>query len=341
MIPAGHLFERIGIKELRGRTAGGKLRQQRQARSGHDLIPCPGCKGDVQLKVQKPAEPTMEQRQAAARLKLQSTVASVQAPDATPHNPHDLVKGSWAYGVTTVPQRKSSGELLLTLASLRAAGFDKPTLFVDGPDDDEWFKFGIDFAFRGERIGAVGNWLLTAWELLIRNPQAERFAIFQDDFIAVKNLKAYLDAVPWPANAWLNLYTFSKNEAAVHGKRGWVETDTFDVSPEGHRWQWGLGAVALCFERAALEACVSSSHWIRKIADCREHNPSVGDFRQKRLRGIDGGVQSALNLAGYREYVHAPSLVQHVGHDSSMGNGRHKQALTFPGDQFDAMSWLK
>ncbi len=57
-------------------------------------------------------------------------------------------------------------------------------------------------------------------------------------------------------------------------------------------------------------------------------------------RRIDGGIAEAMNKAGYREMVHNPSLVQHVGHKSTMGNKPHRQALTFLGEGWDAMEVL-
>jgi hypothetical protein len=52
--------------------------------------------------------------------------------------------------------------------------------------------------------------------------------------------------------------------------------------------------------------------------------------------------------AGFTEYVHAPSLVQHTGEVSSMGNPwddtpgakRYPFAQTFPGKDFDPLTLL-
>jgi hypothetical protein len=57
-------------------------------------------------------------------------------------------------------------------------------------------------------------------------------------------------------------------------------------------------------------------------------------------RAIDGGIVTALAHAEYKEYCHNPTLVQHIGHKSTMGNSAHPQATSFQGEQFDAMKLL-
>lgn len=58
-------------------------------------------------------------------------------------------------------------------------------------------------------------------------------------------------------------------------------------------------------------------------------------------RRIDGAVVQALNQCGWREYIHNPSLVQHTGEITSIrGNRRHPRALSFRGEDFDALSLL-
>ncbi len=72
----------------------------------------------------------------------------------------------WAYGVTTVPVREDR-LLPKTLASLRAAGFDKPRLFVDGVRNAwDWEqKFGLEVTARWPHVLTAGNWVLSMYEL--------------------------------------------------------------------------------------------------------------------------------------------------------------------------------
>ena len=57
---------------------------------------------------------------------------------------------------------------------------------------------------------------------------------------------------------------------------------------------------------------------------------------EKRAKEID----AAFRKAGWAEYVHAPSLVQHIGERTSMGNKPQPSADSFPGEEFDATELL-
>ena len=79
---------------------------------------------------------------------------------------------------------------------------------------------------------------------------------------------------------------------------------------QGH--QLGRGAVALVFSQEAVIKLLSSRYMQTRIMDA-----------VKGHRSIDGAVVSAMHLEGWTEYVHNPSLVQHTGEVSSMGNRKH------------------
>lgn len=224
----------------------------------------------------------------------------------------------WSYGVTTVPRRR--GNLFpRTLASLRSAGFDSPHLFVDGdPDGASWRReFGLEVTARSTPVRTAGHWCLSLAELYFRDPSADRFAVFQDDLVSVKNLRTYLEWSKYPGQAYLNLYTFPENEKLAPKDRsgGWYESN-----------QLGRGAVALVFSREAVTKLMTS----RYMAD----RPQC---RKRGWRAIDGGVVMAMRNMKWKEYVHSPSLVQHTGIQSSMGNLEHPTAMSFPGEGFDAM----
>lgn len=236
----------------------------------------------------------------------------------------------WAYGVTTCPARRHD-LLPQTLASLAAGGFGKPRLFVDGVGSlvaAEYERdFGLEVTARFPSIRTFGNWGLALAELYIRNPAAERYALFQDDLICVRNLRQYLEARPVPSPGYGNLFAFRDNEAVIRGQPvGWHEASYL------HRkrgLQTGRGAVALVFDREAVLALLTSRHMVERPMDAH-----------RGWRAIDGGIVSGMNKAGYKEYVHQPSLVQHTGIHSSMGNKPHAQAKTFPGASHDALSFL-
>lgn len=263
----------------------------------------------------------------------------------------------WSYGVTTVPSRRGN-VFPRTLDSLRKAGFDAPRLFVDGDADGaSWEReFGVPVTARGgPPTRTAANWCLALAELYGREPNADRYAVFQDDLLTVQGLREYLEKTPWPTGAgkggaaYLNLYTFPENtptelrglKASKRGT-GYPSDAEIPTDPKFRGWypsnQLGRGAVALVFDRTAVVALLSSRYLVERPQD-----PSRGH------RAIDGGIVEALRSksvvaavgSAVREYVHAPSLTMHTGAESSMGNKPHRQAVGFPGEEFDAREWLK
>lgn len=222
----------------------------------------------------------------------------------------------WACGLTTVPQRK--GDLLpQTLISLRAAGFD-PRLFVDGAPGG-WDEFGLPVTYRFPGVRAFGNFILGLAELYIREPGADRYAMFQDDFVTYKNLRPYLDTCQYPSSGYWNLYTFPENQAlAPAGSTGWFKSN-----------QRGRGAVALIFSREAVQVLLASrEHIIDRPTHINGH------------KSLDGGVLSAMRKAGWEEYCHNPTLVQHTGFNSIIANRTRPdrwKAVSFRGEGFDAL----
>ena len=240
----------------------------------------------------------------------------------------------WACGLTTVPERV--GDLLpRTLQSLRAAGFQAPRLFIDGAEcfthQDCFEKLNCPMTFRWPRIGSFGNWAIGLWELYVRNPEVDRYIMFEDDLIAVKNLRIYLDQCKYPRLGYWNLYTHVPNQERLPGTIGWHQAS-----------KKGLGALALVFSRDAVQTLLQSKSFVLH---------SAGSDHKRRTRAQDGCVYTSMKNVGWQEYVHDPSLVQHTGEESVTGqtvvNGeqfrhsKHPLAVSFPGEDFDALTLLK
>jgi hypothetical protein len=158
------------------------------------------------------------------------------------------------------------------------------------------------------------------WELSVRHPDADRYAMFQDDILCIGNLRAYLNACPFPQDGYLNLYTFKANEQLTKGKVGWH-----------HSNQRGLGALGLVFDKDALETILSSSHMVRKPWSAHKN---------RSWKALDGGIVESFKIAKKKEYIHNPTLLQHQGEPSSIGNNLYKPILSFPGEDFDATKLL-
>lgn len=228
----------------------------------------------------------------------------------------------WAYGVTTVPARFND-LLPKTLHSLCDAGFGEPRLFVDGITEDQALAlrrtYGLEVSARYPALKTAANWVMSLHELYLREPLCDRYAIFQDDFVTYSDLLGYLDQCEYPERGYWNLYTFPENHKREGEEYGWYLSN-----------QKGKGAVALVFDRKTVTTLLGSTHLIER--------PQSGRRGEK---SIDGGIVTALRKAGWREYVHYPSLVQHTGLVSSMGNRRHPLAPAFFGEGFNATHLLR
>lgn len=235
----------------------------------------------------------------------------------------------WEYGITTVEQRRRD-LLPVTIESLHKAGFVNPRLFVDGCKDIAGWEneFGLYVVARSTNIRTFGNWFLALIELYIRNPHAHRYALFQDDVIACKGLREYLECTPYPEKGYLNLITYPQNEQykRLHFK-GLPEEEMTGWYPSN---QLGKGAQGLVFNREAVVILLSHQHMIERPQDDR-----------RGWRGVDGGIVTAFKKAGWTEYVHSPSLLRHTGEITTMGNPRQPEDLSFRGENWDAMSLVR
>lgn len=267
------------------------------------------------------------------------TLAETAKMTVTPRKPHRPIR--WAYGVTTVPARRYD-LLPRTLESMKRAGFDNPRLFVDGVDDTspDYSQFGLKVT-RRDLIRLAGNWVLGIYELYYRDPNCDRYALFQDDLVASKNLREYLDHCDYPQRGYWNLYTFTSNlgkcpkDEKGQMVEGWYEA-----------YQNGRGALGLVFDRNALVTLLSSRYLATRPQDPR-----------RGWKVIDGGIVEAMKPEGYKEHTHYPSLLQHTGivsqvdkrktvieHDPKFPHHQWPEehlATSFRGEDFDCLSLLK
>ncbi len=299
------------------------------------------------------------------RTMAQSTPVPRAVPSAEPTKDGPV---RWSYGVTTCPQRVTDGLLARTLASLAAAGWERPRVFLDGTlpvGADVPGLGGLEVVERGERVKPYLNWILAVTELYYRHPCADRFAVFQDDVVFCRGLREYLERSAWPGPSpgYLNLYSAPSNEdVAPSGHTGWYESKVLSQHPHAAhrelRLQSGQGALALVFDRGGVETLLASRHLTARLVT----EPGPGNRLADRVpsptgwRSLDGAVVTALNYAGYREYVHAPGLVQHAGTVSTVdkvagSDGSRADftphrwtadriSRTFPGETWDATQLL-
>lgn len=239
----------------------------------------------------------------------------------------------WSYGITTVPFRIND-LFPRTLESLKRGGFDCPHLFIDGCSDPSLYsKFNLPMAVRSTQVRTFGNWLLALLELYIREPHADRYAIFQDDFVTCLNLRQYLEASPYPGPGYLNLYTFPQNQVLCPpNHKGWYLSN-----------QRGRGAVATVMDRNCVLSLLKADNMLNKPQDLN-----------RGYKSVDGAIVTAMTNLGFKEWVHNPSLIMHTGEVSSireLGDNRdqshmarfqgiHSVATSFRGEQSNALELL-
>jgi hypothetical protein len=228
------------------------------------------------------------------------------------------MENNWAYGITTFPTRRDNF-LKQTIKSLAIAGFSDPHLFVDAPAEG-YEKFGLKTTERTPTIRPMGHWWLSLWELFIRNPKAQKYAIFQDDILVCPNLREYLERW-YPEKGYLNLISFPVNLPKVpeNAEKGWSKAP-----------KKGKGAQGLVFDRKALETLLGAPSILQKFQSGR-----------KAHKSLDGAVYDALIGNGYEEWIHNPSLLYHLGagNKTSMPDGRPQQLInSFLGDTFDPLN---
>lgn len=202
---------------------------------------------------------------------------------------------NWSYGITTVPERVNT-LLPETIGSLASSGFLNPLVFIDGAADIGELTGHGGLTIQFPNRGHLRNWLTALVGIFTANPTADRYAVFEDDFVCCNNLREYLEKMEWPENGYLNLLTHDENLLKVDGKRGWHLSN-----------QLGRGAVALVFTQKAVLDLLRSPELFERT-------------QETRRQCADGLVIDTLKPLGYREYIHYPSLVQHVGLVSSMGH---------------------
>jgi len=240
------------------------------------------------------------------------------------------VSGRWSVALTTVPSRVNT-LLPETLRDVTAAGI-QPVLYVDGiltAEQESTIRgyAGYDVQINHHKnVRTFSHWYESALDLYLTNPWSEYYMFLQDDLTCPKTLLKYLRSCRYPQNGYFNLYTFRENESVIQGKQtGWVEAYR---TRQGY--QLGLGAVGLVFPHNALITLLTQRHMLTRKRDAvRGHH------------SLDGAIVEAMNQAGYTEYVHNPSLLQHIGHESSMGNAKHADAKSYPGNNFDLLTLLK
>jgi hypothetical protein len=213
---------------------------------------------------------------------------------ASPTGGMERSRGSlqWTVGLLTAP--RSVPTILSTLQSLQVAGFSPVHIFAE---PGSWIpdKFrDYPRTVHSQRRGNFANFYSSLVALYQNRPDAQSYAIFQDDVRPAGGLKAWCDDQFWPLKAGLvSLFTPRVHAGAELGWRL--------LSPGFYRV---FGGQALVFRRDVLQQFLADPQIIREFQHGKNNDDAV--------------VSAWATRQGVRIAYHTPSLIQHVGIVSSI-----------------------
>jgi glycosyltransferase involved in cell wall biosynthesis len=223
---------------------------------------------------------------------------------------------TWAVGILTAPRNPPT--LFATIESLQKAGFPKLHVFAEPGAVLPAPTSELTVVQHQQRKGPLRNFAIACQSLLNTYPNADCYAVFEDDVSAAIGLRSWCDMEFWPGDhAIISLYT---SRVFCDSRPGW---QTLNLG----RYRT-FGALALVFRKNELVDFLS--------------DPQVGRFIVSGKVGADGVVgEWALKRCIGIAY-HSPSLVQHEGKTSSLAGhapGRVGRAIAVDHVQ-SISSWL-
>lgn len=195
----------------------------------------------------------------------------------------------WAVGITAAPRLVDY--LLATLASLRAAGWDRVTVFAEPGTP---LPPGQSAAVSPRCLKPWQNCLRALRTLVDSLPAADAYVVFQDDVLVAQGCRMWLEGELWPdpLPGVLSLYV---SEAQAEGRpQGWSRLDP-DITPYG---------------ACAVVMPPGSARLLLREPPHREAG-----------RMIDTWLGVFCERHGLPFYQHVPSLVRHIGRESSLARG--------------------
>ncbi len=222
-------------------------------------------------------------------------------------NPVDPWKTSWAVGVTTASREIAT--LRDTLVDLVSAGWDTLTVFAepgliefDFCAEDPALFGGVSCKVNKEVLGAWRNWRTSFISLVEDNPEADFYAIVQDDVTVWHGLRRFFDKRGVPnARAAYSPYTAGWYGSGVEHPSGSVITADMD---------WFLDPLVL-HQLGALFTIIPQELAKELVEWLPEEVPNN--------KGIDPRLAEVLQNHSVPFYRHSPSLADHTGVTSTLG----------------------
>lgn len=196
-------------------------------------------------------------------------------------------------GIFSAPTLRTTPVLTRTLGSLIAAGIQSVRLQLDSG-----------------RLGLMANYDRLINGLLADTRQGDHLMVLQDDMVCCPYmLDKALRAIQECQDAVHVLFTPAQNVPDKRDANGWVDLDI----------GWGGWGGQFLFPREVALDCVNHPFWIEHL--------------RKSRRQADAVTFETLRLLGVRVRTHVPSLFDHIGEESTIGND-HSDGAT-RGFRFD------
>ncbi|HWB11887.1 MAG TPA: glycosyltransferase [Pirellulales bacterium] len=198
----------------------------------------------------------------------------------------------WQVGLLTAP--RDAPTIHQTLSSLHAAGFTPVHVFAEPGSWIPQTAGDLRVAIHERRLGNLTNFYNALATLLEQAPDADAFAIFQDDVRVAEGTRAWCEAEFWPGGGGLvSLFTPRPH---ARPQTGWHL-----LLPGANRI---CGAQAIVFRRDVLRSFLADPLVVRSLHTSRSHDDAIVGGWTARQR---------LSIA-----YHTPSLVRHTGVVSSL-----------------------
>lgn len=192
-------------------------------------------------------------------------------------------------GIFTAPGAREQETLQATLASLAKAGITNIRLQLDG-----------------SAAGAMRTYDMLLWGLVANSEPDDHLMLLQDDMVCCgAMLEIAKDAIIRRPHAAHALFTPAQNVPDNREANGWVE-----VAPS-----WGLWGGQFLLPRALAADIAWHEFFKHHLASSRKQ--------------CDAATYETLRLLGAQTWTHVPSLFDHIGEVSIIGNAHSDETRGF------------
>lgn len=218
----------------------------------------------------------------------------------------------WSVGMMLAP-RGGESYFERTLSSVKEAGWEDLTVFAE-PESPPVLNQTVV-----KRPSKLGNWLNFRQSLIdmySEDSEKKYYMLIEDDVVFSKNVRQFLDIALWPSNTGVcSIYSPSHYE--TFERVGW----------NNHSGTTMWGAVTMIFSNKSLQCFINHYNNIEWNSD----------------QNCDNAVGRWCERTEQNAYFFSPSLVQHVGVKSSLGDKRYhrrRYSSLFVGEDFDCTKLL-